>query len=99
VCIAIVNNIYTITIAITMTVTPRRSTSNSDLSQEEEVDAGLEQERALWDGMFWLEATTAMVWSVEWFQLGTVVEGVREEAFRAGLWLAANPSWRSVGYS
>jgi hypothetical protein len=48
------NNTYTITMTITMTVTPRRSTSNSNLSQEEEEDAGLEQERALWDGMFCL---------------------------------------------
>jgi hypothetical protein len=75
-----------------MSETARRSTSTSNLSyfDDEDEDPSLE-ERALWDGLFWLEATMAMVRSVEWLQLGTVVEGVREEAFRAGIWLA-NPS-------
>ena len=62
-----------------MTETARRSSTTRHLfSFDEEEDA------ALWDGVFWLEATMAMVRSVEWFKLGTVVEGVREEAFRAG---------------
>jgi hypothetical protein len=74
-----------------MSETARRSTSTSSLSYlDEDEDPSLE-ERALWDGLFWLEATMAIARSVEWFQLGTVVEGVREEAFRAGIWLA-NPS-------
>jgi hypothetical protein len=85
------------TIIITMRETARRSASTSNLySSGEEEEACLE--RALWDGVFWLEARKAMVRSVEWFQLGTIVEGVREEAFRAGIWLA-NPSLRSDGYS
>jgi hypothetical protein len=85
-----------------MTEAARRSTSTSNLSLlDEEEDACLE-EQALWDGLFWLEATVAMVRSVEWFQLGTIADAVREEAFRAGIWLANPPSSsssRSVGYS
>lgn len=44
----------------------------------------------LWDGIFWLEACLAVSRCVGFFQLGTVMEGVREEAYRAGV-LFANP--------
>jgi hypothetical protein len=89
---------------MTETAAARRTTSTttnlSVVDDHEEENASLEeQERALWDGVFWLEATMAMVRSVEWFQLGTIVEGVREEAFRAGIWLASPSSSRSVRYS
>ena len=43
-------------------------------------------DRVLWDGIFWLEAFYAVRRSVDWFQLNSIIDGVREEAlFRAGI--------------
>jgi hypothetical protein len=60
--------------------------SLEELDDEEECP-----DRALWDGIFWLEACLAVSRSVEWFQLDTIMEGVREEAFRAGILFAGGP--------
>jgi hypothetical protein len=71
------------------------SSGSSDMDNEEEIDNDEEieeeySEMALWDGIFWLEACRSMSRSVGWFQLLSVVEGVREEAYRAGMWFAVS---------
>ena len=58
--------------------------SDDDLLLEEEAN-----ELALWDGIFWLEACRSISRSVTFFHLSSLVEGVREEAYRAGMWFAA----------
>ena len=52
-------------------------------------------DQTLWDGIFWLEACMAVCKSVECFQLGTIMEGVREEAFKAGI-LVVPPSNQEI---
>ena len=66
---------------------------HSDISYYSEDDNLLFEdetnELALWDGIFWLEACRSISRSVTWFRLSSLVEGVREEAYRAGMWFAA----------
>lgn len=72
------------------------------MMMEEDNASTLEEEcpdRALWDGIFWLEACLAFSRSVEWFQLTTLVAGVREEAFRAGIMFANPHHHRRQSYS
>ena len=47
---------------------------------------GIPADRVLWDGIFWFEACLAVRRSMDWFQLNTIIDGVREEALvRAGI--------------
>ena len=62
---------------------------HSDDDDESLLYEGETNELALWDGIFWLEATRSISRSVSWFRLSSLVEGVREEAYRAGMWFAA----------
>jgi hypothetical protein len=97
----------------TIVTTATASSGSSDMEDEEEMENDDEEveeeynEMALWDGIFWLEACRSMSRSVGWFQLLSVVEGVREEAYRAGMWFAVSSTsyppptpplhWRSSG--
>jgi hypothetical protein len=67
--------------------------SNDSSMENDEQDEEEYGEMALWDGIFWLEACRSISRSVGWFQLLSVVEGVREEAYRAGMWFAVSSSY------
>lgn len=75
----------------------RRLSSESVLSiGESSQSSESPDETALWDGIFWLEACMAIAKPVEWLKLNTVMDGVREEAFKAGVFIAAaNPRRRA----
>ena len=49
-------------------------------------------DRALWEGIFWMEACIAVSRPVEWLQLNTFMEGVREIAYEAGALFALGSS-------
>jgi hypothetical protein len=70
-----------------------RVNNNMDfISSDEIVDESLREcpDRVLWDGIFWMEACLAVRRSVDWFQLNTIIDEVREEAFRAGIVVAGD---------
>ena len=59
---------------------------DSSTTSGQATSSSFPSDRVLWDGIFWFEACLAVRRSVDWFQINSIIDGVREEAlFRAGV--------------